>query len=121
RTIRFRLTPEPELLWLTGYRAVMVGEDGETPMPQDYMCHSNLDLDSALHHRVFRHQMPSDGRLFTLSQGQLEIDLPPGFGIPIWSGNDLSLTAQVLNLNPDGAPVKVRHKITIEYVRDADL
>ena len=27
----------------------------------------------------------------------------------------------MLNLNPGGAPVKVRHKIAIEYLRDADL
>jgi hypothetical protein len=121
KTLRFRLTEKPELLWLTGYRAVMVGEDGATPMPQDYMCHSNLDLDSVKHQQRFRHQRTGDGRLFTLSQGQLEIDLPPGFGIPVWSDEDLSLTAQVLNLNPGADPVKVRHKITIEYVRDADL
>lgn len=121
QTIYFRLTDQPELLWLTGYRAVMVGEDGTTPMPQDYMCHSNLDLNPQKHRQIFREQRPSDGRLFTLSQGQLEIDLPEGFGIPVWSANDLSLTAQVLNLNPGSAPVKVRHKIAIEYLRDADL
>jgi hypothetical protein len=121
RSMMFRLTEKPELLWLTGYRAVMVGEDGASPMPQDYMCHSNLDLDGTKHLERFRHQQPSDGRLFTLSQGQLEIHFPPGFGMPIWSDEDLSLSAQVLNLNPGGDPVKVRHKITIEYLRDADL
>jgi hypothetical protein len=121
KSIQFRLTPEPELLWLTGYRATMVGEDGVTPMPQDYMCHSNLDINARNHQQIFRHQKVSDGRLFTLSQGQLEIDFPPGFGMPIWSDEELNLTAQVLNLNPQGDEVKVRHKIAIEYVRDADL
>ena len=51
-------------------------------------------------------QRVSDGRLFTLSQGQLEIDFPPGFGMPIWSDEDLNLTAQVLNLNPGGDAVR---------------
>ena len=120
-SMQVRLTDTPELLWLTGYRAVMVGEDGTTPMPQDYMCHSNLDLNPTKHQQRFTNQRVSDGRLFTLSQGQLQIDFPPGFGMPIWSDEDLNLTAQVLNLNPGGDPVKVRHKITIEYVRDADL
>ena len=38
-----------ELLWITGYRAVMVGADGESSMPQEFMCHSNLDFDAARH------------------------------------------------------------------------
>lgn len=121
KSIQFRLSDQPELLWLTGYRATMVGEDGVTPMPQDYMCHSNLDINARNHQQIFRHQKVSDGRLFTLSQGQLQIDFPPGFGMPIWSGEELNLTAQVLNLNPLADPVKVRHKIEVEFVRDADL
>jgi hypothetical protein len=121
KSVEFKLTDKSELLWLTGYRATMVGEDGVTPMPQDYMCHSNLDLNARNHQQIFRHQKVSDGRLFTLSQGQLAIDFPPGFGMPIWSDEPLNLTAQVLNLNPQAQGVKVRHRIEIEYVRDADL
>src|SRR5687768_8611072 len=40
---------KPELVWVTGYEAVMVGKDGDTPMPQDFMCHSNLDVDPLKH------------------------------------------------------------------------
>ena len=29
----------PELLWITGYRAHMVGPDGRTPQSQEFMCH----------------------------------------------------------------------------------
>src|SRR5690349_2023891 len=34
----------PELLWVTGYRAIMVEADGDREMPQDFMCHANMNL-----------------------------------------------------------------------------
>ena len=40
---------EPELVWVTGFEAVMVSGDGMTPELQDFMCHSNLDFDSERH------------------------------------------------------------------------
>jgi len=112
---------EPELLWITGYRAVMVGADGESPQPQEFMCHSNLDLDPGSHNLRFGSRIPISGRLFTLSQGQFEIDLPEGFGIPLMSDESLRLTTQVLNLNHDEINVDVRHKVEVEYVRNRDL
>ena len=114
-------TEAPELLWITGYRAVMVGADGESPQPQEFMCHSNLDLDPASHNRRFGSRIPISGRLFTLSQGQFDIDLPEGFGIPLMSDESLRLTTQVLNLNHDQIDLDVRHRVEVEFVRDRDL
>lgn len=110
----------PELKWITGFKAVMVGADGETAMPQEFMCHSNLDFDPTAHNETFGHQKQISGRLFTLSQGQLEVKLPEGFGIPIMSSEALSLTTQVLNLNHEVADFDVRHKVDVDYVRDRD-
>ena len=89
-----------ELLWITGYSAVMVGPDGQEPKPQDFMCHSNLDFNNVSTYRDLVHwsHFPSH-RLFTLSQGQLEVKFPQGFGIPMLSNQPFSLTTQVLNLN----------------------
>lgn len=116
-------SPEPELLWIRGYKAVMVGADGETAMPQDFMCHSNLDLaDVTAHAERMGQRAIMNGRLFTLSQGQFEIRFPEGFGIPLMSDEVLHLTTQVLNLNDaSGKPVQVRHKVSLDYVRDRDL
>ncbi len=111
----------PELLWITSYRAVMVEEDGETPMPQEFMCHSNLDVDPRRHNQLFSSRNPISGRLFTLSQGQFEIVLPEGFGLPLLSTESLELTTQVLNLNHDEISVNVRHKVKVDYVREKDL
>ncbi|MEM1202768.1 MAG: hypothetical protein AAGN66_06020 [Acidobacteriota bacterium] len=106
------------LLFITGYRAVMVGADGETSMPQDFMCHSNLDIDVARHGEIMGPSTGFSPRLFTLSQGQLEVRFPPGFGIPVRASEAMSLTTQVLNLNNQTADV--RHRIAIEYVTDTE-
>ncbi len=43
-----------ELLWVTGYRAVMVGPDGEEAASPEFMCHSNLDIDMERHRELFQ-------------------------------------------------------------------
>jgi len=120
--LRLSDSEEPELIWITGFRAEMVGPDGETPMSQELMCHSNLDIDAKTHNYLFQSKMnPKISRLFTLSQGQNEIEFPDGFGMPILTPEALKLTTQVLNLNYKKPNIKTRHKITIRYVRDSDL
>ncbi len=111
----------PELLWITGYEAVMVGPDGTTPARQEFMCHSNLDFNVGQHNVLFGSTKPMSPRLFTLSQGQLTIRFPEGFGIPILSNEPLSLTTQVLNHNIEHEIFQVRHKVTTWFVRDRDL
>ena len=111
----------PELMWITGTRAVMVGPDGETPAEQEFMFHSNLDVDPhARQLRAFESSQGFNPRIFTLSQGQFDIQFPPGFGIPVLSDEALSLTTQGLNHNMENPQFEVRHKITVEYVRDRD-
>jgi len=112
---------ESQLLWIVGYEAIMVGPDGETPMPQEFMCHSNLDIDPGEHNECLGTNNSISGRLFTLSQGQFDIEFPEGFGIPILSREPMNLTTQVLNLNLVGATAKVRHKVIIRYVKNRDL
>lgn len=111
----------PELLWITGYRAVMMNAEGDGQMPQEFMCHANLNLDMKAHRERFGWKKNASRRLFTLSQGQYEVRFPPGFGIPVGSDEAISVEMQVLNLNEEGEPFDVRHKVTVEYVRDAAL
>lgn len=110
----------PELLWITGYKAVMVAADGESPMAQEFMCHSNLDVNVATHRQAVGSTHGFNPRLFTLSQGQFEVEFPRGYGIPVLSTESLGLTTQVLNHNIEGERFDVRHKVTIEYVRDSE-
>ncbi len=113
---------KPELLWIVGIRTEMVGEDGVTAQLPELMCHVNVDLDGPRHQALFDLRRPVAARLMTLSQGMLSATVPGGFGFPIGSNEPLLLFTQVLNHNiehPDN--LKVRHRVTIDYVRDADL
>ncbi|MBX2813550.1 MAG: hypothetical protein KTR25_17165 [Myxococcales bacterium] len=112
---------KPELLWITGYRAEMVSPDGKTVMPQDFMCHANLNIDITKHRKLFNWRKTASNRLFTLSQGQYDIQFPPGFGIPVLSSEPLTLQTQVLNLNIDNPNVQTRHRVTISYIRDEHI
>ncbi|MBI3450497.1 MAG: hypothetical protein HY049_16495 [Acidobacteria bacterium] len=121
QVIHLEDSPATELLWVTGFKAVMVGPDGETPASQEFMCHSNLDLNMTQHRRIFDITRESPNRMFTLSQGQQEIRFPDGFGVPILSSEPFMLTTQVLNHNVEGQTFEIRHKVTVDFVRDRDL
>lgn len=103
-----------ELLWVTGFDAVMVGADGETPMPQEFMCHSNFSVQRTGPQKAYV-------RLFTLSQGQLSVRFPAGFGIPVMSDEVYSVETQVLNLNYPEGTREVRHSVEVDYVRDRNV
>ena len=111
----------PELLWITGYEAVMVDADGVSGRAQEFMCHSNLDIDANRHTRLLGENPAFSPRLFTLSQGQLSIRFPSGYGIPILSTETLDLTTQVLNLHLEEAGgLEVRHRVSLHFVRDSE-
>lgn len=113
---------KPELLWIVGVHTEMVGEDGVTAQLPELMCHVNIDLDPQRHSALFNLKRYTSSRLITLSQGMLEATLPPGFGFPIASNEPLILYTQVLNHNIDKPNnMKVRHRVTFEYIRDKDL
>lgn len=119
--LEFPESDSPQLLWVTGFRTSMVAADGVTEMPDEFMCHSNLDFDREHHAKLLGLPVYHTDRLFTLSQGQLEIRLPEGFGLPYYSDEAFQLQTQVLQLNPDGESHDVRHKVVLEYVLDADV
>lgn len=110
-----------ELLWVVGYEAAIVDADTRELKSPEFMCHSNVDLDMARHRQIFGWRKYPSRRLFTLSEGQTEVRLPDGFGIPLRSDEPLSVTAQVLNHNHKGAPVRVRQRVTVHFVRDRAL
>lgn len=112
--------PRPELVWITGAEVEMLDSQGGKRMPDEFMCHANFDLDSANYTQVMGLSKSLDGRLFTLSQGQLSVRFPKGMGIPIRSDFPLDLVTQALNLNVQDANFNVRHHVTLHFVRDVD-
>ena len=112
---------EPELLWIVGYETTVVDATEEGELSQEWMCHANLDFDTSVYFEHFPTAPSLSGRVFTLSQGQQDIQFPTGFGVPVTSDLPISLATQVLNLNQPDADRRVRHQVTIRYVRDEDV
>lgn len=112
----------PELMWITSVKTEMVGEDGKTQQLPELMCHVNVDIDANKHQKLFNFKRPTSSRLVTLSQGMLSMKAPKGFGFPVVSNEPILLYTQVLNHNiAKPGSIKVRHRLTFEYVRDRDL
>ena len=111
----------PELLWITGVKTEMVKEDGETPQLPELMCHVNVDIEAERHRALFDLKRHVATRLVTLSQGMTDTRVPEGFGFPIASNEPLVVYTQVLNHNIENPDLKVRHRVTVEYIRDRDL
>jgi len=123
-SVQQALLPEsnpPELLWITGYRVEVVGEDGKTPANQEFLCHNNLDFNVGLHAKRFGWRKAVSPRLFTISQAPFDTILPEGFGIPMMSDEAFSMVSQVLNHNEKDINEYVRHKVFIDFIRDRDL
>ncbi|HEY6843229.1 MAG TPA: hypothetical protein VI391_03615 [Thermoanaerobaculia bacterium] len=119
---------KPELLWLTAIKTEVVGEDGKTRMSPELMCHMNIDIEPVRHKALFNLQRMPATRLMTISQGMrvpgggFEARLPEGFAFPIASNEPLYVMTQVLNHNIEHPHnLKVRHRVTFEYVRDAEV
>jgi len=111
---------EPELVWIVGYQTTVMDDKGEEASPE-FMCHANLDIPANRYYELFDTQASLSGRLFTLSQGQLDIAFPEGHGIPWISTETLNLTTQVLNLNIEDPDLHVRHRVRVRFVRDKEL
>jgi len=120
-TVRLGEAQDTGLLWITGMRVQMVDADGATPVSNDFMCHTNLDFDLKQRALKSSNAAHAFARIVTLSQGQYALDLPKGFGIPLKANEPLLLSTQVLNLNIARPDKNIRHKVSIDYVRDADL
>jgi len=119
----FVLQPGPrELLWVTAYRTQIVDAEGKAdPALSEFMCHNNLDFDARSHASLFGLERPLNfGRVFTASQGVFEIRFPEGFAIPVLSDEPFTVMTQALNHNRENPDFAVRHRIEVEYVRDAD-
>ena len=122
REIKLSDSEKPELLWIKSIRSEIVDADGSTPMPGEFMCHVNMDIDPAKHRSAFSLEKSYiNPRLMTLAQGQFGIKFPEGFGAPLMSNEPLYMNSQVLNHNIHGQTLNVRHKITVDFVRDSEL
>lgn len=119
QTFRLGKSATRELYWITGYEAVVVEPKTGEVISQEFLCHSNLDYRVDDYKKTIGdHRL--DGRFFTLSQGQQKVTFPKGFGLPIFSDEELILGTQVLNLNDPDLDKKVRYRVTVQYQKDSE-
>jgi hypothetical protein len=107
--------------WITGLETQVVDASSQTPVSQEFFCHSNLTFaensETPEHYnKALGGKSHLDWRLFSLVPGQLSIELPPGFGVPIPSVARLDYVTMSLNLNPRKEPVNVRMRTKIHTV-----
>ena len=108
---------QPELLWIQSIRSEVTEADGETVASEQYVCHANFDSEQPP--KIFAGGR-RDPRVFTLSQGLLNLSLPRGFGIPVLSNEPFRMATQTLNLHQNSGVEKLRHRTRIEFLRDKD-
>lgn len=114
-----------EVLWITSARVDIVDREGTSELSPEYLCHSHLKFepntfDKDRRNAVFANTANQNLKLFTLIQGQEEIRLPEGFGIPVLSNEPLVFHSMVINNNEITEPVDVKVKTVFEFVRESD-
>ena len=107
--------------WITGINAQVVDADKQTPVSQEFFCHSNLTFAEHSgtpdrYNRELGGKTHLDWRLFTLVPGRLSIQLPQGFGVPVPAGARLDYVTMTLNLNPRNEVANVRMRTKLQTI-----
>jgi hypothetical protein len=106
-----------ELLWWKGARIEVLDESGK-PIGQEFMCHLNINVDTKAREQSLG--VTGASRLLTLTQGELDFELPRGHAVPVSSNESWNVMFQVLNHNRDGK-FRVKQRLTLFFIRDLDL
>lgn len=118
-TQAFQLNPNKnELVWLTSFETIALSNDENDTLPNDYICHSNVDYYDGEHfskwnldHRIGE-QYP---RLTSMSNGVERYTFPNGFGFPVFTNENLFLASQSLNHNIKDKSFSIKHRINLGY------
>ena len=115
-----------QLVWLTGLDVdVLDAKSGEKISPE-FFCHANLTFDPGRsnpfqHNAQFGNTTQMDWRFFTLAPGRLTVQLPRGFGVPLYSNTALDFFSMSLNQTVTDRTVNVRFRGKIDFVRNSSL
>jgi hypothetical protein len=118
-TQAFQLNPnKSDLVWLTSFETIALSNNENDTLPNDYICHSNVDYYDGEHfskwnldHRIGE-QYP---RLTSMSNGVESYSFPDGYGFPIFTDENLFLASQSLNHNIEDTSFSIKHKINLGY------
>jgi len=107
--------------WITGLETEVVDATKDTPISQEFFCHSNLTFAEhgappERYNKELGGKTHLDWRLFTLVPGQLSIEFPPGFGVPVPSDAPLDYVTMSLNLNARNQVMNVRFRTNVHTI-----
>ena len=108
--------------WITGLETQVVDATKQTPISQEFFCHSNLTFaehgapPDQYNNNELGGKTHLDWRLFTLVPGQLSIEFPQGFGVPVPSNAPLDYVTMSLNLNARNQITNVRFRTNVHTI-----
>lgn len=114
------MEPGEEILWIRGYRSSLISSENQQAVSNAFMCHNNLNYHG-------ENQIPwqikttgANSRIFTLSEGQVDLKFPEGFGIPVPNGQRFEMVSQVLNHNFPDTNLNIQHKVSLDYSKGSE-
>lgn len=118
--LKFNIPAKDSLIWLCAYKveSMIVGEEKPS---KSFIDHNSLNFDGQLL-MPWRHELNYFNlRVFTIGSDAEAIQLPKGFGIPVYKTQNFSVEAQSMSLNMPAEPVILKQKITIYYYPESKL
>ena len=110
-----------ELIWLTGYNVKIRDDKTGALLPDGFVCHNNLNIANKSQFPWKVKTRGTSTRLITLAEGQLGVNFPDGFAVPIPGNQSLKIVSQVLNHNIPDINLMVFHDVEIEYLKQSEL
>jgi hypothetical protein len=113
-----QLNQSDSIVWITGFNVKAVNAKTNESLPNDYICHMNVDINDAQYYTHWKLQSrigKQYPRMTSLSHGLEHFDFPKGYGVPIKGNDFLFVTTQTLNHNYPDIFKKVKHEVSIKY------
>ncbi len=125
---KFKLAQDekPELLWVTGGKVELFNAGTKTKQSKAQVCHANLRFDPRQFeahnpNADLKHMTNQQVKLFSFVEGQPEIRLPKGFGIPVLSTKLFEFNFGTMNPAETKQPFSIQAGATFQYFRDSEL
>jgi len=115
-----------EPVWIKNIDFIAVDIDGNDHKSDKHLCHGQLLFDdmnefTKTNEQQYHRNRTLPRKVFTGIQGQLDLPLPDGFGIPVFTNESLELITMAFNLDPEVEPFAMRVKTQVSYIRDSDV
>ncbi len=114
-----------ELIYITGVRSEVVDARRHALVSPEFFCHANLtfaqgSMTQEQLNAGFDPPTKMDWRLFTLIPGKLELQLPPGLGIPVTADTKFDGYTMRLNQNEGVDPVDLKIKTHVRWTSQGE-